>query len=463
VVAMSAEGKVFSKPKWFEQTGYVPHDGQALIHNDATRHRVVCNGRRWGKTLLGGKETETLAFVLNRYHQPMKGWIVGPEFRDSEKEFRVVYDTFKKLGIDELSSKFVSNVDNGNMHITTRWGFDLECRSAKHPETLVGEGLDFVLMVEAGRHKRSTWAQYIRPALSDKRGISLHTGVPEGSSQNSLLYALWQRGQDPSKPAWSSWRMPSWTNNIIFPGGRTDPEILDAEDDLTPDEFDRQYGAQFVERAGRVMAEWDDEVHVKDLQIHPDWPLYLAIDFGYTNDWVLLVIQVDEWNNAYVMREMRWRFKDTEVIAKEALEDPVWGPLIRRAAAIYPDPAAPDDAAILARHWRVPSRGNTGGEIQQRIKIMRSLLRKITPDRDDVPAGEKWPGLVVDRSCHSLCWEMREGWRWPEHRSEVKNESENPLDKDNHGAEALGRFCRGYFGAVATERRSRQRRARIRR
>jgi hypothetical protein len=258
--------------------------------------------------------------------------------------------------------------------------------------------------------------------------------------------------------------MPSWTNNIIFPGGRTDPEIRDAEDDLTPDEFDRQYGAMFVERSGRVMAEWDDEVHIKDLEIHRRWPLYLCIDFGYTNDWVLLAIQVDDENNVYVMREKRWRFKDTEVIAKEAYADPVWGPIIRQAVAFYPDPASPDDAAILTRHWRLHSRGNTGGEVSQRIRIMRSALRRLTPDRDDIPDSQKWPGLVVDRSCTMLQWEMREGWRWPEHKSEVKNESENPLDKDNHGPEALGRFFRGYFGVIDQKKRgSRQRRAKIRR
>jgi hypothetical protein len=463
-VTAAQQEKVFSKMAWFEQTGYFPHAGQTVVHSSNIRHRVLSNGRRWGKTLLGGKEAECCAFVRNRFGDPMRGWIVGPEYSDCEKEFRVIYDTFKKLGIDDLSTKFVNNIDNGNMHITTKWGFDLECRSAKHPETLVGEGLDFVLMVEAGRHKRSTWAQYIRPALSDKRGVSLHTGVPEGSSQTSLLFHLWQRGQDPSKPAWASWRMPSWTNNIVFPGGRTDPEILDAEDDLTPDEFDRQYGAMFVERSGRVMAEWDDEVHIKDLEINTKWPLYLAIDFGYTNDWVLLAIQVDNDNNVYVMREKRWKFKDTEVIAKECWADPEWGPIIRQAVAFYPDPAAPDDAAILSRHWRLHSRGNTGGEISQRIRLMRHGLRRLTPERDDIPDGEKWPGLVVDRSCGMLQWEMREGWRWPEHRSEVKNDSENPLDKDNHGPEALGRFMRGYFGIMDMKRRgSRQRRAKVRR
>lgn len=456
--------KTFSKPRWFEETGYTPHPGQMEIHLSNVRHRVVCNGRRWGKTLLGGKETECYTFVKNRFGEPMRGWIVGPEYSDCEKEFRVIYNTLKSLGVDSLCRKFTSNPDSGDMHITTNWGFDLECRSAKHPDSLVGEGLDFVLMVEAGRHKRRTWAQYIRPTLSDKRGVSLHTGVPEGSSKTSLLFDLYQRGQDPSRPSWASWRMPSWTNTIIFPGGRQDPEILDAEDDLTEDEFDRQYGAMFVDRAGRVLAEWDDEIHVKDLDVSDKWPLYFAIDFGYTNDWVLLAIQVDEWNNVYVMREKRWKFKDTDVICDEILEDPVWGAMARRAVALYPDPASPDDRDILVRKLKIPARGGTGGEIQERIKLMRRLLRTTGPNHPSVEPENRWPALAIDRSCTALAWECREGWRWPEHQSEVKNDSENPLDKDNHGPEALGRFCKGYFGAVTTEaRRSRQRRARIRR
>jgi hypothetical protein len=59
---------------------------------------------------------------------------------------------------------------------------------------------------------------------------------------------------------------------------------------------------------------------------------------------------------------------------------------------------------------------------------------------------------------------MRTGYRWPEHKSETKNASENPMDKDNHGPEALGRFVKGHLGSKMSERRSsRQGRARARR
>lgn len=453
------DGKIFMKDKYFEQTGYTPHAGQATVHYNPTRHRVLCNGRRWGKTLVGGKEIETTAFVRNFLGQSQRGWIIGPEYSDAEKEFRVIYDTFKSLGIDDISPRFTNNVENGSMHIQTGWGFDVQCRSAKHPESLVGEGLDFVLLVEAGRHKRKMWGDYVRPALSDKRGWSLTSGVPEGASENSLLYSLFMRGQDPSKQSWWSIRMPSWTNTVVFPGGANDPEILEAKDDLTQDEFDRQYGAKFVERVGRVMKEWDDEIHLVDVEYDRRLPLYAAVDFGYTNDWVWLWIQVDVFNNIYVIGEHRFNLMDTEEIARNFFKD---HPLTSKLSAIYVDPSSPDDANQLRRVLNVNTMANTGGEIKTRIALIRQALK---PRPAELPDGhpEKRPQIVFDRSCVKLAWEMRTGYRWPENKNqEGRNESEIPLDNDNHGPEALGRFFKGHMEKFTDARKSRQGAVKIR-
>lgn len=436
--------KVFDKAKYFEQVGYEPHPGQLSVHNSRKRFRVVSNGRRWGKTMFGAYEVEPRAFVLSQVTgQPQYAWIVGPQYTDAEKEFRIVYDDFRKLGIDKESLKFQNNPENGAMAIKTNWGFVVECHSAKHPETLVGEGLDLVVMVEAGRHKRRTWGQYIRPSLSDKRGRGIFTGVPEGKSEHSLLYALWSRGQNPSFPAWESWRMPSWTNTIIFPGGRRDSEILEAESDLTVDEFNRQYGAMFVDKVGAVMQEWDDETHLGNFAYNPNWPLYAAVDYGFTNPFVWLWLQMDEWGRVYVIKEMRWTHTDTYQIARELKAN--HGDLVRKTVAFYPDPAEPDDTMTLANVLKIPPRGNTGGELKTRLALIRHAL-KTKPEHVPVGHPDRKPSLYIDRSCETIAWEFREGYRWPEHRSEVNSEKEHPLDKDNHGTEALGRFFRGYFG-----------------
>lgn len=447
------EGKVFRKDVYFQQTGYVPHPGQIPVHYDNTRHRVLSNGRRWGKSMFGGKEIECLAFLRNWRGEPMRGWIIGPEYPDAEKEFRVIYDTFKKLGIDTVSTKFLNNTENGNMHIQTSWGFDLQCRSARHPESLVGEGLDFVLLAEAGRHRRRTFTEYVRPALSDKRGISIMSGVPEDASEHALLYWGYLKGQS-GNPQWKSWRMPSWTNTAVFPGGRNDPEILEAEDDLTEDEFRRQYGGEFILKRGRVMKEWDDELHVGDYPYNYDLPLYAAVDFGYTNDWVWLWIQHDVHNNiVYVIGEHRFRLRDTEDIVRNEILN---NPLTQKLNAVYVDPAAPDDASIMRRHLNLPIRTNTGGEIKIRLQLMRSAL-KLRPEAlpDDHP--EKHPGLVIDRGCKQLIWEMREGYRWPESSNDMKNASEIPMDVDNHGPEALGRFFKGHMESINSAHRASRR------
>lgn len=450
------DGKVFLKDKYFESTGYFPHPGQEAVHYDNTRHRVLSNGRRWGKSFFGGKEIEAMAWIKNYLGEPMRGWIIGPEYTDAEKEFRILHDSFKALGIDTISSKFLNNVDNGNMHIHTNWGFDVQCRSARHPETLVGEGLDFVLLAEAGRHVRRTFTEYVRPALSDKRGLSMMSGVPEDTNDTNLLYWGWKRGQNPAMLQWHSWQMPSWTNTAVFPGGRNDPEILEAEEDLTKDEFDRQYGGQFILRSGRVMKEWDDDLHIGHFEYNPRWPLYAAVDFGYTNDWVWLLIQIDPQTNCvYVIKEERWKLRDTEDIATNSLKHDT---LTDKVIAIYVDPADPGGASTLRRVLKKQTRSNTGGEISTRLQLIRSALKVRPPAGAITGHPESRPGLMVDANCPDLIFEMRQGYRWPDRqRGEEHNQSEIPMDHNNHGPEALGRFFKGHMeGTSAVGNHARQ-------
>jgi hypothetical protein len=457
----------FDKFAWFEKTGYQPHDAQLIVHRSTARFRVLAIGRRWGKTLLGAKEAEPCAFVISRITGgPQIGWIVGPQYTDSEKEFRVVYDSFRRLGIDKHCLKFVNNVESGNMHLKTDWGFDLQAKSAGHPESLVAEGLDFVLMVEAGRHKRKTWGEYIRPTLSDRRGWALFSGVPEGRSQHSLLYSLMMKGRLENKPSWQSWQLPSWTNTVTFPGGRQDPEIVDAADDLTQAEFDRQYGAQFAEKVGRVMQDWSDEIHLRQLEYNPSWPLYAGIDYGFTNPFVWLWIQVDPWKNVYVIRERRWTLVDTEDVCRDLLSNPIDRALVKQCVAFYPDPAEPDRTRTVQNLLKIPARGNTGGPLLTRLSMIWKLL-KIPSMLEYLPDGhpEKVSQIFFDQQLTAdLCWEMREGYRWPEHRSEVRSTSEHPINKDDHGPEALGRFVRGFFGdELLKTNESRIRNAKVRR
>jgi hypothetical protein len=491
--------KILLKSKLYEKVGWTPHAGQEPIIRSNVRSRVVAAGRRFGKSELGAFDRllpEAFQCYLRRNAILETGkrweyWIVGPEYTDSEKEFRRLWNAISKLGIpmdkkivtDGIGSRY--NVDSGDMSISLWNGaFYVVGKSAKYPSTLVGEGLRGVVFAEAAKLKASVYDKYVRPTLTDfapttdERGWVVMTSTPEGKN---WFYDVWQRGLDPKRPDWASWRRPSWDNPHVYPLGGSfekvqiirdalndrvgmgvtpeliaevgiDPEIVDQMLDMTEERFDQEIGADFSEYVGRVFKQWDEEVHVTDLQFsrNPRWFTCAAVDYGWTNPFVWLLIQVDVFGNVYVLDEL---YETEQTIPELAELIQQRGLCPDSLSTFYPDPEAPGDTRQLSRLLKVRPSGNTGGPRRHRINGIRQLLKQIPAH---LPAGhpDKKPRLLVDRRCKNFIREMS-AYRYPDTKSERGlNPPEEPLNKDNHCPEALGRFVRGHFG-VGESRRSR--------
>lgn len=274
----------------WKEMGYFPHEGQRQIHEAflTARHRVAVCGRRFGKSTAGGHELYR-EWVVTRLlkdagflPRPRRFWIVGPNYDDCEKEFRVLWEDLKanKVPLEHPGTYY--NPVQGLMAIRSLDGdLVVECRSATNPQSLDGEGLDGVVLSEAAKLKPSVWLKYIRPALADKEGWSLMASTPEGKN---WLYDKWRDGQDPNRPDWASWRLPSWLNSQVFPGGREDPEILAMAADLSRERFSQQVAAEFTDFVGRVFADFDEEIHLADLTFDPNRRTFAACDYGFCVD-----------------------------------------------------------------------------------------------------------------------------------------------------------------------------------
>jgi hypothetical protein len=437
----------------FKGLGYDPHKGQAKIHRSEARHRVAACGRRFGKSVIGGHETSFQPVLTEAVMHNFDGanrdeiWLVGPEYSDAEKEFRVVWNDIKRmeLPLDRPGSYY--NAETGDMVASLFKGkLLIHGKSSKYPDTLVGEGLTGVVMCEAAKMKATIWGKYIRPALADKarfgQGWSLWLSTPEGKNH---FYEAYQRGLDPDFPTWSSWRMPSYENPYVFPLGANDPEVAEMRAEMSDQRAEQEIEASFTDYVGAVFKDFDEEIHVRDLQYRRDLPIYGCCDFGWTNPFVWLAIQIDVWDNVYVLGEYRCTHKDVPEIAEEIYE---W-PLARHAVTLYPDPAEPDSAHILSKTLKCNVNPDTGGELKWRLHYIRRSLKRVPEHlEDDHP--EKQPKLFIDRRCKGLIREMQD-YRYPDNKSEIRPDPEEPMDKDNHGPEALGRFFRGYFGAPSLD------------
>lgn len=456
--------KAVSLAKTFERIGYEPHDVQRRIHGALGEHRfrVVCAGRRTGKSTLGGHELTGRAYEayfrqseLSPHGKRMEYWIVGPEYSDSEKEFRVLYNDLTALEMPLDHPGTYNNPLSGDMHISL-WGgrFQVHAKSAKYPDTLVGEALHGVILAEAAKLKKSVWHKYIRPMLADYRGWGLMTSTPEGKNWFYDQYMMPHKG---NSEYWSI-RMPSWSNSILFPLGREDPEIASMGADLTQEAFNQEIGAEFTEFVGRVFKNFDEDVHCRKLSFNPSYETFAAVDYGWSNPFVWLLIQVDIWGNVYVLDEL---YKSHLRIDEAPEELKAAGLVPSGLRVFYPDPAAPGDSRVLADKLKIRIGSGTGGELKDRLRLIRKHL-DVDPRVAHLAEGhpERLPKLFIDPDkCPNLVREMND-YRYPETKDE-KNEAELPMKKDDHAPEALGRFFMGYFGPSVRKRGTRQSKARM--
>jgi len=289
--------KAIDKNAFFVHVGYEPHRLQWLFHSSEARFRVPVCGRRFGKSRMSAMDEAPGLMAPKR-----RGWIVGPTYDLAEKEFRVLWDLFilqLRFGQNKKVKK-AYNKRSGEMYIEFPWGTRVECRSADHPENLVGEKLDFAIMSEAAKHKKDTWERFIRPALADNRGNASFPTTPEGYN---WLHGLWQLGRDPSEPDFESWQFPSWTNPYVYPDGREDSEIKLVERTTAHEWFLQEYGADFSAFVGKIYGEFTEATHVTEVKFNPEWPSYVGYDPGYTNPWAWVFFQIDPQDNVYVWKE----------------------------------------------------------------------------------------------------------------------------------------------------------------
>lgn len=458
---------VLSKANVWSGIGYAPNRAQRVIHADLHRFLVVAAGRRTGKSTAGGHELIPEAYKayfmrsqLTELDQRREFYLIGPQYTDSEKEFRRFYNACKRLKMPFDKPGTYYDQRGGDMKVSL-WGgrFMVSAQSARYPEHLVGEGLSGVMMCEAAKMKRLIWEKYARPMLADFRGWAKFMSTPEG---RNWFYALWRLGQDGTDPEWSSHRFPSWANERVFPLGADDPEIHSMVAGMSHELAMQEIEAKFSAYVGQVFTDWDEQWHVRPQVYRPEWPLYLATDWGWTNPNVALFIQVDPFQRVSVIGEYYQSHRSAEEFAQDlidgvqAKEHAVW---IQKATHLFPDPSDPGAGHSLAEKCHLQEMANTGGELKTRLELIRRWL-KDENEHLSIDHPDRRPRLLVDPSCKHLIREM-EAYRYPETvGEETATQKETPMKKDDHTPEALGRFFAGHFGAAAIQGAARVGRAR---
>ena len=418
------------KEKWFDYMEYKPHKGQIKLHypqkKDARFFVMVC-GRRFGKSTAAAMEATFYA------SQPDKRvWLVGLSYDKADIMFREVWKRMvigKSNDIDKASEK--------DRYIRFKWGSVVEAKSADNPDSLVGAGLDLLIIDEAAKVKRKIWEMYLSPTLADKKdskGIFIST--PQGFN---WMYDMYLLGK--SDKLWESHQAPSWENQYAFPEGKDDPFLIERKRNMSKEMYDQEFGSAFTSFEGRVYP-FDRTKDVGHYPYNPSFPTFCSIDFGYRMPavaWFQIHRIQGEWHINVIDEIIHERNIKTDELAQRIKAKPYY------VREYYGDPAG------------MQAQGQSGlGDIEVfrmnginvrsiRDKVSRNIASGVTHVRGFMENANGNRYLHLDNKCIGLAEDL-ENYRYPE-ALEGKDLKTEPL-KDgyhDHGCDMLRYFFINQF------------------
>ena len=268
-----------NKAGFFADMGYSPHPGQAAVHDSTALRRVCACGVRWGKTTAACMEG--LAAAMEPKERSV-GWVVAPTYDLCDRVFRELVH----LSMEHLNHRIIMNRESDRiLKLRNMSGGISEIRgkSADNATSLLGEGLDWLIVDEASRIKATIWESHLTQRLIDKQGWAMLISTPKGKGG---CYNLWRLGRSRDDEDYESWNSPSWDNPML------DREFIERERTRLPERvFEQEYGAKFVEGAGAVFRNIQACATLEGIQPPSDGERYYAgLDLAKTEDYTVLVI-----------------------------------------------------------------------------------------------------------------------------------------------------------------------------
>lgn len=231
MIQTTTEGPRLSKAALFRRLGYAPHEGQLLVHRSRAPRRVLACGARWGKSTCAAMEC---AAAILEPGDGTLGWVVSATYELTARVFdRVVAALTARcphriVKIERRSPKLVVRNLGGGLST-------LASKSADNPVSLLGEGIDFLVVDEAARLAPEIWTGHLAQRLVDRKGWALLLSTPRG---RDWFFRMYRRGG--REPGYEAWASPSWANPHL------DPELVEAERATLPDlVFRQEFGAEF--------------------------------------------------------------------------------------------------------------------------------------------------------------------------------------------------------------------------
>lgn len=369
------------------------HPTQKPVASDLHRFRVLCCGRRWGKT--------TLAI------DQMKGRAAIPDSRIAY--IAPTYQQARDIAWEQLKKdckEAASKINESRLEIQLVNGSTIILRGWEAIETLRGQYFHLIVLDEVAMYRNFNliWEEVIRPTLTDVRGEALFISTPKGFNH---FYDLFNKERTDTD--FKSFHFATHDNPFI-----PRDELLKAQKELTEDRFAQEYLADFRKTEGLVYKEFDRSRHLFAYEPRRIVKRFGGVDFGTTNPAAVIEIKKDDDRRYFVGPEWYKRGQTDSQVADYVAA--------LRWEEAYPDPESASGCEELRRR---------GVNVRDVIKNRDSIRNGINIIRELFKANR----LFIHEDCVNLIMEL-ETYSYPEKKPD-HNEEEKPIKENDHALDAL--------------------------
>lgn len=376
------------------------HEKQREIVRDTHRFKVICAGRRFGKTILSIEEMLFTAVTTKNARVAY----IAPTYQQARD---IAWEQLKARVVD-----LKADVNESRLEIEVPNKFNgtskIFLRSWDNVETLRGQAFHLIILDEVASMKNFStgWNEVLRPALTDHEGRAMFISTPKGFNHFYDLFGMEAKDED-----YKSFNFKTSDNPHIPP-----KEIDKARAELTEDRFAQEYEADFRKTEGLVYKEFTRVAHTYK-ELPPNTQIVKRFgghDFGTNNPCASITILKDKDARYYVSDE--WYKKGmTDAQQADYVSALKW-------EECFPDPASA--SGILEMR-------NRGINVREVIKNADSVRNGIATVIELLKTGR----LKIHESCVNLIWEF-ETYAYPEKKQD-RNENENPIKENDHALDAL--------------------------
>lgn len=274
---------------------------QSQVWASKKRFKILLSGRRFGKTLL------SLAWLVHKANERHNKvcWYIAPNYQQAKNiSWRALKEMLEGHDIKTNEAELTVEFPNGSV---------LQLKSGENPDSLRGSSLYAAVLDEAAFMSREVWMDAISPATSDQQApVMFISSPPINFNWFTDLY-LSARDEEEFEDDWDAFQF------TTLEGGNVAPEEIErARKQLDSKTFRREYEATIETMGGRVLSEFDRDIHVRaDIDVPKEeiGDIHVGIDFNVTP--MTASIAVMAGDEVHVIDEVYLEDSNTYELASE--------------------------------------------------------------------------------------------------------------------------------------------------